>query len=491
MRLIPNAGYIPSPLIPSVLPATAQPIDLSSAFLRSVSPVHLEYMTNMGVAASMSISIVRDGRLWGLAAGHHLTPRLLANPVLQACELLVQAAIWYLDSDDRSTAAECFETVRRIEAELSTRTDVEADYRVKLETIATSLLDLTRAQGPGICEGKTVWTTGKVPSTDQILSLAEWLQAADQEKLTTSRLSALFPAAADWGDVASGIAARRLPSGWLLCFRAEWPHTMTSAGDITKPVSPGLDRLDPRKSFDAWRQAVRGESRPPVRLRAEISAKSGLDIAGRLASCSELGGDLWGLRDLGDGRVGVYVVDFAGHGTTAALNTFRLHSLIPEFSTSLVDPARFLDALNMRLVGLLSTGDYATMFYGVVDPNTNSLTYAAAGSPPPIIRCGDQRPLTILQSRGLPLGVSARAGYAGATADFASGALLLLYSDMLTDGVDEHGRRADEASALTLARSCAGAATAEAIVEGICAPFLNRPTVPLSDDLTVVCVRRP
>jgi hypothetical protein len=69
--------------------------------------------------------------------------------------------------------------------------------------------------------------------------------------------------------------------------------------------------------------------------------------------------------------------------------------------------------------------------------------------------------------------------------------MLLLYSDMLTEGVDKHGRRADETSAFALVQSCADAATAEAIVDGICAPFLNRPSVPLSDDLTVVCIRRP
>jgi sigma-B regulation protein RsbU (phosphoserine phosphatase) len=194
-------------------------------------------------------------------------------------------------------------------------------------------------------------------------------------------------------------------------------------------------------------------------------------------SCTELGGDLWGISDLGEGRVGVYVVDFAGHGTTAALNTFRLHTLILEFRTMLLEPARFLKALNMRLAELLSTGDYATMFYGIVDPNSNCLTYAAAGSPPPIIRCGKDLPLISLDSRGLPLGITASADYSNRTSVFGPGAMLYLYSDMLTDVVDEGGHRAGEAGAFALIQSCARAPTAEAIVERICAPLLNQPTV--------------
>ncbi len=550
VRLIPDASYTPSPLVPSIHPATGQPIDLSVASLRSVSPTHLEYLANMDVAASMSVSIVRDGALWGLVACHHPAPRLLPIPLLQACELLAQAASWYLDADDRSATAECFVTERRLEAELAAKADGRLDYRVRLDTIAPGLLDLTMAQGIAICDGQTVWTTGVVPPDEQILRLAAWLQQAGEVQLITNRLSALFPPATACQGVASGVAARRLPGGWLFCFRAEWPHTQVWAGDMSTPVKATSDsgRINPRKSFAAWRQVIYGASRPwtardlsavdrvkslvlrtimtdqmrrlerklalqvyhdrtvdelkaastmqidllpSVSLQKQISAKTGLDIAGRLGSCSELGGDLWGMCDLGDGRVGAYVVDFAGHGITAALNTFRLHTLIPEFSALLPDPARFLKALNLRLVELLSTADYATIFYCVVDPQSNCLSYAGAGSPPPIIRCGDGLALTSLDSRGLPLGITASAEYASKSAVFGPGAALFLYSDGLTDCHDAAGNRIGEAGAFTLVQSYAAGPSAEAIVAGICAPFLDQRTVPLSDDLTVVCIRRP
>jgi chemotaxis family two-component system sensor kinase Cph1 len=119
VRIIPDAGYMPSPLVPAILPSTGRPVDLSMATLRSVSPFHLEYLANMGVAASMSVSIIRGGCLWGLVACHHAAPRVLPNPVLQGCELLAQATAWYLDTQERNAASQSVEAVHRLEAELA------------------------------------------------------------------------------------------------------------------------------------------------------------------------------------------------------------------------------------------------------------------------------------------------------------------------------------------------------------------------------------
>ncbi len=230
---------------------------------------------------------------------------------------------------------------------------------------------------------------------------------------------------------------------------------------------------------------------PSEHLQQEIMAASGLDIASRSVSCSELGGDLWGLKALDHGRVGVYTVDFAGHGTTAALNTFRLHTLIHELGSTLSEPAHFLKQLNRRLTELLPPGAYATMFYAVIDPNLNRITYAGAGAPPPIMRPDKDRPLIALDSSGVPLGITVSADYVCAEAEFGQGAMLLLYSDMLTDYVDESGRRAGEEAAFDRVQRCAGLPTAEQIVSQTCAPFLDQQTIPLSDDLTVVCILRP
>ena len=90
MRIIPDANYTPAALTPALNPITGKPLDLSFSVLRSVSPMHLEYLANMGVDASMSLSLVIEGRLWGLIAGHHRTPRYVPHAVRSACELFAQ-----------------------------------------------------------------------------------------------------------------------------------------------------------------------------------------------------------------------------------------------------------------------------------------------------------------------------------------------------------------------------------------------------------------
>src|SRR5690606_11353293 len=86
IRVISDANCVRVPIDP-VLDASGEPLDLSHAHLRSVSPIHCEYLRNMGVAASMSISIVVDGALWGLVACHHYSPRTLSMPQRVAAEM--------------------------------------------------------------------------------------------------------------------------------------------------------------------------------------------------------------------------------------------------------------------------------------------------------------------------------------------------------------------------------------------------------------------
>jgi light-regulated signal transduction histidine kinase (bacteriophytochrome) len=264
VRLIPDTSYVPSRLVPSVLASTGQPVDLSSVMLRSISPVHLEYLANMGVASSMSVSIVRDGRLWALVACHHPSPRFLPHRVLQGCELLAQATAWYLDADERKTSVACVAAVQGLEAQLATHGDSNSDYRRRLEPIGPALFALTDSQGFAICEDQRVWTAGRVPTDERILSLVEWLRTEGKKRLITDRLSDLLPAANNYRDFASGIAAIQFADGWLIWFRAEWQHTLTWAGEPVKIVQngAGTPRISPRKSFASWHERVRGRSRP-------------------------------------------------------------------------------------------------------------------------------------------------------------------------------------------------------------------------------------
>jgi chemotaxis family two-component system sensor kinase Cph1 len=264
VRLIPDTRYIPSPLVPPALASTSQPIDLSSVMLRSISPVHLEYLANMMVMASMSVSIVRDGRLWALVACHHPSPRFLPHRVLQGCELLAQAVAWYLDADERKATAACVAAVRYLEAEIAGRADDKMDYRQRLESIAQALFALTLSQGLAICDDQGVWTVGQVPADELILLMVTWLRKSGEKRVITDRLPELFAASKSYRAIASGIAAIQLANGWLIWFRSEWRHTLTWAGEPIKLVQTGIAeaRIGPRKSFASWHESVFGRSRP-------------------------------------------------------------------------------------------------------------------------------------------------------------------------------------------------------------------------------------
>jgi signal transduction histidine kinase len=127
-----------------------------------------------------------------------------------------------------------------------------------------ALFGLTGAEGLAVCHSEALWTAGRVPSHDEIRALAGWLPTAAGAQLTTGSLSKLFPPAGSYRAVASGAVARRLPGGWLIWFRPEWPYTRTWAGRPVTATSKkaGGARINPRKSFASWRQSITGQSRP-------------------------------------------------------------------------------------------------------------------------------------------------------------------------------------------------------------------------------------
>jgi light-regulated signal transduction histidine kinase (bacteriophytochrome) len=264
IRIIPDIHYTPSPLVPALNPKDGRPFDLSRVMLRSVSPVHLEYLANMGIAASMSISILRDGRLWGLVACHHLAPRLLPQLMLDACDLLTQAVAAHLDARERSSNAECLAALRRIGEVTRAVSTTDADYRIRFQAVAPGLLDLTEASGVVLRVGADFTAGGEVPAPEQQRLLTDWLETMDAEQYVTRSLSADFPPARAYRSIASGVVAARLPGGWLVWFRKEWPHTRIWAGEPVK-ARDGTGRINPRKSFESWRRLITGQSRPWTR----------------------------------------------------------------------------------------------------------------------------------------------------------------------------------------------------------------------------------
>ena len=190
---------------------------------------------------------------------------------------------------------------------------------------------------------------------------------------------------------------------------------------------------------------------PSAATRGRLEKASGLTLRSHMQRSSELGGDIWGTLDLNDGRFGVYLLDLAGRGVSAALNVCRLHTLVQELTGLGATPGAFLTELNRRSNDLLLGSAHASMIYGVVSPADNRFTYACAAANAPILLTDDATP-QLGCSQGLPLGVVPDAQYDSCELSFTAGTAILLYSNAVLDALNNSGAGEAEQSLLGVAQ---------------------------------------
>jgi light-regulated signal transduction histidine kinase (bacteriophytochrome) len=270
LRLIFDTDQKPAPIVPSLRPDTGAPLDLSFSVLRSVSPIHIEYMKNMGVRASMSISLIVRNQLWGLISClHHTGPRRVSHRMRSACEFIGRLASLQIAAfEDRELLA--LRASRRATEDALHRAMKEATGSVlaALVTQPRALMDLVDAGGVAVVEngvenGEHV-TCGGAPPADVIREIARWLeQKGDLRAFSSASLGVHFPPALAASDVASGLLTFALPGARLMWFRPEVIQTVNWGGDPTKAVDAEAGkRLRPRHSFAQWKEEVRARSRP-------------------------------------------------------------------------------------------------------------------------------------------------------------------------------------------------------------------------------------
>ncbi|WP_309570347.1 ATP-binding protein [Deinococcus sp.] len=279
IRIISDVQSTPSPLC--ALPEHAQPLDLSDAGLRAVSPIHIQYLRNMGVGASMSISIVRGQELWGLIACHHNTARVLPYDVRGACEFLGQVASVQLSARQERDEQAYELRLRSAESGLIQQLTQQPDPLEALSSPDANLLGFIDAPGAAIRYGRELVQLGVTPSVPQIAELCEWLATQPEAQvLHTDTLGREYPPALAYADRASGVLAVPLTGSghdYVLWFRPEELRTVVWGGDPNKPAQQGdsgTGRLSPRQSFAAWQETVRGRSAPWQ--RAEVQAAQAL-----------------------------------------------------------------------------------------------------------------------------------------------------------------------------------------------------------------------
>ena len=275
LRQIPDVHYTPVPILPTE--AGGEPLDLTLAQLRSVSPIHLEYLDNMGSAATLTISIMRGDALWGLIACHHERPRLLSSSTCVAMELF--AKMFSLQLEAREQASEIAE-VEKAHAVLDALRAAVADRPVS-EAIGAIRSDLQMLLPH---DGIALWIDGRVdllgttPPPDRLPELARHLSSVSADEIyETSHLGDELPDALRYTAEASGVLAVPLSRGrndFLLFFRREQRQTVAWGGDPNKPVTqgPAGGRIGPRHSFSAWKETVRGASLPWRKSELQLAA---------------------------------------------------------------------------------------------------------------------------------------------------------------------------------------------------------------------------
>ena len=472
IRLISDVGYVPSPIVPGLDEVTGQPLDLTHSTLRSVSPIHVEYLANMGVAASMSVSLLRQGRLWGLIACHHYAgPHEPPFGVRAAAEFLGSSLslrlVARVEEGELEARIRASRTLSRL---LTAGRDHDRALASALVTGA-ALLDLVPAQGAVVAADGVVDCVGDVP--DDPTALLAWVAEQDDEVVVRDALPTQEPALAALLPGVAGLMALRLPEGqavvWLrheAVQNVDWggdPHNKAIAireGDHV--------RLSPRKSFALWRETVRGRSEPwtpgqvhwaeELRARllevllqrsrlqirtaetvqrsllpASLPRPDGWSVDARYepAAGGRVGGDWYDALELPGGRLAVVVGDVAGHGLSAAAAMGQARNALRAYLLRGDSPAQTLASLD-HVVRWTMPLEMATVVVALVDLATGEVTVSAAGHPRPLLLQpgGAAELLTMPIDR--PLGVGSGTPPT-TTLTLAPGAGLVLYSDGLVD----------------------------------------------------------
>ncbi|MCB0965287.1 MAG: SpoIIE family protein phosphatase [Ilumatobacter sp.] len=425
LRLIPDIGYAPAPIEPHDLTPDGTPLDLSDSTIRSVSPIHVEYLENMGVTASMSVSLIIDDELWGLIACHHYSGPHRPTPAIRnTAEYIGQLASVRLGDCVRNSERQRTTELTNLANSLG---DIllANDHRPWVGLLAeheAEVLKLANASGAAIRIGGEVVRFGRIPEPDVTWSVLEhW--SADDDAFACDHAASLSSLAEPHADVAAGILAMSLSGDrddLAVWFRPEQVEFVDWAGDpYEKEVAaerPGV-RLAPRRSFELWREVVRGRSEPwagpekaaayrftrhliaskvrrdrevlsvaddlmKVMLPATLPSVPGYAIDAHYApdGRGRVGGDWYDVVTL-PGRTAFVVGDVAGHGLRAASTMTQARNSLRAYLADDPDPARALERLD-RLLRSMLPGELVTLVVAVLDHERGSIRLCSAGHVP-------------------------------------------------------------------------------------------------------------
>ncbi len=244
------------------------PLDLSLSVTRSVSPIHLEYLRNMGVKASMSVSIMKDGELWGLFACHHHSPRYIDYERRTAVEMFAHIFSYELSQYETSQRAREEKDINRLQTRLMAMMADGQPFEDSLFSVSRDIQDVIPHDGLLLYSDGVFHTTGTTPTLEETRALARMLDGnIGTTVFSTNQLETIHPPAQDYVERCAGILAipiSKRPRDYLVLCRRNISQTVSWAGDPTKPMSIGPNgvRLTPRKSFEVWKETVEWRCSP-------------------------------------------------------------------------------------------------------------------------------------------------------------------------------------------------------------------------------------
>lgn len=281
IRIIPDTYADPVEIFPAINPLSQRRLDLTNSILRSPYSCHIEYLHNMGVGASLTISLIKEGKLWGLIACHHQTPKYVSYEMRKACEFLGRVIFSELADREETEDYDYRMRLTYIQSALVEYMSQEENFIDGLVKHQPNLLDLTNAQGAAICFGGNYTLIGETPKEEDLNFLVQWLKnnVEEEEVFYTDSLPRLYPDAQNFKNVASGLLAIPISKqNYVLWFRPEVIQTVNWGGDPNRAfevnTSDGNTRLCPRKSFELWKETVRLTS---LRWQA-VEVKAALEL---------------------------------------------------------------------------------------------------------------------------------------------------------------------------------------------------------------------
>ena len=293
-RVVVDVDAVPAALVPPLHPVTGQPLDMGLSAVRSMSPVHLAYLRNIGVRASLVISLLIDGRLWGMLTCHHLAPKPASIAQRQTAVLIGALVSSRLAALQAQAQGRLTAEAIRLTTELQRRMP-DALVAGLLDGLMPPLQALVGADGIVVVVEGRRFTHGQVPPADLVDGLLAWLATQPgRQCLAIEHLGPAFAPAAGHADTAAGLlctlTGAGLPNG-IVWLRGERQRNVRWAGryeDGLLRTPDGGARLTPRQSFAAWTEASRCRSAPWSPAEVGVAALLALELPERMAQKQRL-----------------------------------------------------------------------------------------------------------------------------------------------------------------------------------------------------------